>query len=601
MTTASALPKRSDVASQDTWDLDSIFPTLEDWETAFKQVNDSLPQLAAFAGKLGDSGDTLWEAFVTRDRVFELLSKLYAYAHMRLDEDTTNATYQALNDRVTMLFTQASTETAYVTPELLSIPEEKLAAFVAAVPGLSVYRHALDDINRQRAHVLPVEQEELLAASSEATDSASRAFEMLNYADMKLPLVHDENGAEVTLTQGNYVSKFLENHNREVRREAFQAMLGTYQNYSNTLAATLSGQVKRDIFYARARHYASALEAALDPNNIPVSVYDSLVSTVDANLSKLHSYLGLRKRLLGLDQLHMYDLYVPMVPEIEYKVSFDEAKERVAQALLPLGNDYVESMRNGFASRWIDVYENQGKRFGAYSSGTYGTAPFVLLNYQQSMDSMFTLAHEMGHSMHSYHTWRSQPFVYGNYTLFVAEVASTLNEALLTHYLLSQAQDRNLKMYILNHALETYRGTLYRQTLFAEFERDIHARVEAGEALTAEWLSSSYKTLNDKYYGAEVEVDEQIQIEWARIPHFYYNFYVYQYATGISASATLARQILAEGEPAVRRYRRFLESGSSDYSINLLRDAGVDLSTPEPIQQALDTFAGYLDQLKNLQ
>jgi oligoendopeptidase F len=424
---------------------------------------------------------------------------------------------------------------------------------------------------------------------------------MLNYADMKLPIVHDEEGAEAPLTQGNYVPRFLESQKQEVRKEAFDAMLGAYQSYSNTLAATLSGQVKRDIFYARAHHYSSALESALDPNNIPVSVYDNLITTVGENLPKLHRYLALRKRLLGVEQLHMYDLYVPMVREVEYRVGYAEAQEQVARAVEPLGADYVEALRKGFASRWVDVYENEGKRSGAYSSGAYGTTPFVLLNYQESLDSMFTVAHEMGHSMHSYYTWKSQPFVYGNYTLFVAEVASTLNEALLTHYLLQEhAGDRNLRMYVINHALENFRATLYRQTLFAEFERDIHAQVEAGEALTADSLSASYKALNEKYYGAEVEVDDPISIEWARIPHFYYNFYVYQYATGISASAALASQILREGESAVQRYRRFLASGSSDYSINLLRDAGVDLSTPTPVQQALDTFAQYLDDLERL-
>ena len=601
MATTAALPKRSEVALENTWDLETIFTSISNWEEGFKKVGEMLPDLAAFQGKLGESGETLLAALNTRDTVLALLGRLYAFAHMRLDEDTTNSTYQALNDRVTTLYNEMSTISAYMTPELLAIPAEQLETFVNQVSGLQVYRHVLDEINRQRAHVLSAEQEALLALSGDATDAASRAYEMLNYADLKLPTVHDEDGAEVPLTQGNYVARFLESRKQEVRKEAFDVMLTAYQSYSNTLAATLSGQVKRDIFYSRARHYSSALEAALDPNNIPVSVYDNLVSTVGENLPKLHRYLALRKRLLGLDKLHMYDLYVPMVREVEYHVSYAEAQEQVARAVQPLGTDYVEALRKGFASRWIDVYENEGKRSGAYSSGTYGTAPFVLLNYQESMDSMFTLAHEMGHSMHSYQTWKSQPFVYGNYTLFVAEVASTLNEALLTHYLLQEhTGDRNLRMYIINHALETFRTTLYRQTLFAEFEREIHAQVEAGEALTAESLSAAYKALNEKYYGAEVEVDDLISIEWARIPHFYYNFYVYQYATGISASAALASQIVREGEPAVQRYRRFLASGSSDYSINLLRDAGVDLSTPTPIQQALDTFAQYLDDLESL-
>jgi oligoendopeptidase F len=366
------------------------------------------------------------------------------------------------------------------------------------------------------------------------------------------------------------------------------------------MAATLATNIKRDIFYARARHYASAREAALSPHNIPVSVYDALVESVNRNVPALQRYLALRKRALGISDLHMYDLYVPIVPEVEYKVSYEQACETVARALAPLGEEYVRGLREGFTSRWIDVLENRGKRSGAYSGGAFGTRPFVLLNYQPSMDGMFTLAHEMGHSMHSYFTRRTQPYHYGDYTIFVAEVASTLNEALLTHYLLETTQERGLRLYILNHYLESFRTTLYRQTLFAEFERDIHAQAEAGEALTADSLSALYKQINDRYYGPTVDVDELISIEWARIPHFYYNFYVYQYATGISASAALAARIISEGQPAVERYLRFLRSGSSDYSINLLRDAGVDMSTPEPVQQALDTFARYVAEMEPL-
>ncbi|HLY29864.1 MAG TPA: oligoendopeptidase F, partial [Ktedonobacterales bacterium] len=503
-------------------------------------------------------------------------------------------------DRVGTLSNDLNAISAYMTPEILSLPQEKIDAFLAEEPGLAVYRHALDEINRQRPHVLSAEMEGLLAQAAEMGASPERIFEMLNSADMKLPVVHDEHGAEVQLTQGNYGTRFLENQNRDVRREAFQAMLGTYQKYRNTFGATLAAQVKRDIFFARARHYDSSLQAALDPSNIPVSVYDNLIATVDANLPLLHRYLTIRKRALGVDDLHMYDLYVPLAREVEYKVAYTEAQVQVARALEALGEDYVTPLREGFRSRWIDVLENEGKRSGAFSWGSYGTQPFVLLNYQESMDSMFTLAHEMGHSMHSYFTWRTQPYPYSSYTLFVAEVASTLNEALLTDYLLKTTDDKALRLYIVNHALETYRGTLYRQTLFAEFEREAHARAEAGEALTPELMSEIFRKLNDKYYGPVVTVDDLIEIEWARIPHFYSSFYVYQYATGISASAALARQIISEGAPAVARYKRFLSSGSSDYSINLLRDAGVDLSTPQPIQAALDTFGRYLDELETL-
>ncbi len=535
-----------------------------------------------------------------RDRAYELMGRLFVYAHMRLDEDSTNGTYQALNDRVTTLYSELNTAGAYVTPEILALPPQRIEAYLQATPGLQTYRHVLDEIERQRAHVLSAEVEALLAQAAEIGNAPERIFEMLDYADLKLPQVHDENGDLVALTQGNYVAKFLESRNRDVRREAFETMLGAYRGFNNTFAATLSGQVKRDIFFARAHKYGSALEAALDPNNIPVAVYDNLVNTVNANLPKLHRYLTLRKKLLGLDELRMYDLYVPMVKEVDYKVAYADAQEQVSRAVAPLGERYVSTLRTGLASRWVDVYENAGKRSGAYSSGAYGTHPFILLNYQPTMDSMFTLAHELGHSLHSYFTRETQPFHYGDYTIFVAEVASTLNEALLTHHLLQTTSDAGLRMYILNHALETFRATLYRQTLFAEFERDIHAKAESGEALTHEALSAAFKALNDKYYGPVVNVDDTIAIEWARIPHFYYNFYVFQYATGISASAALAHQILTEGEPAVQRYLRFLSSGSSEYSIDLLRNAGVDLATPQPIQQALDTFSDYLDQLERL-
>ena len=594
------LPKRDEIAKDYTWNLESIYATDDQWEQEFARVTGLLPDIARYEGHLGESAAMLLAALTARDAAGEALGKIFVYAHMRLHEDSTNSTYQALADRVTTLANDLNTVSAYMTPEILALPQQQLDGFLAEEPKLQVYQHALDELNRQRAHVLSGEMEALLAQAGEMGNAPERVYEMLNNADLKLPRVRDEHSEEAQLTQGNYVPRFLESHDRRVRQEAFEAMLGTYRSYRNTLAATLSAQVKRDIFFARARRYETSLEAALDPSNIPVSVYDNLLTTVDANLPVLHRYLSLRKRLLGLDELHMYDLYVPMVGEVEYKVAIEQAQEQVAKALEPLGERYVAELRTGFRSRWIDVYENEGKRSGAYSWGSYGTQPFVLLNYQGSMDSMFTLAHEMGHSMHSFFTWQNQPYPYSSYTLFVAEVASTLNEALLTHYLLQSTSDPALRRYVINHALETYRTTLYRQTLFAEFERDAHARAEAGEALTPELLSGIFKGLNEKYYGAVVTVDDLISIEWARIPHFYSSFYVYQYATGISASAALAQQILTEGQPAVDRYLRFLASGSSRYSIDLLRDAGVDLSTPAPVQAALDTFGRYVDEMEQL-
>src|SRR5689334_4557754 len=495
MASVTTLPKRNEIPKDQTWELESIYPTDADWERDFAQVSAQLPEIRAFEGRLGESAEVLLAALQLRDAANEKLGRLVVYATMRMHEDSANSTYQALADRATTLGNDLNTAGAYLTPEILAIPEERIQGFLTEMPELNLYRHALDEITRLRPHVLSAELEALLAQAADLGNAPEHVFEMLNNADLKLPVLTDAEGRQVQLTQGNYVPLFLESQNRDVRRAAFEAMLGTYRAYRNTLAATYSAQVKKDLFFARAHHYPTALEAALDPHNIPTSVYDNLLATVDANLDKLQRYLRLRQRLLGLDDLHMYDLYVPMVREVEYKVPFAEAQERVARALAPLGETYVSALRAGFASRWIDVLENEGKRSGAYSWGSYGTQPFVLLNYQESMDSMFTLAHEMGHSMHSYFTWQTQPFPYSSYTLFVAEVASTLNEALLTHHLLQTSDDRALKLYIINHALETYRTKLYRQTLFAEFEREAHARAEAGEALTPDLLSGIFKRL----------------------------------------------------------------------------------------------------------
>ena len=423
---------------------------------------------------------------------------------------------------------------------------------------------------------------------------------MFNNADLELPVIKDENDNDVQLSHGKYVSFFLENKDRSVREAAFNAMHSAYNQMRNTLATNYSLRVKSDIFFSRSRKYGSSLKAALGPANIPVAVYDNLVSTVNENLPSLHRYLELRKQVLSLSELHIYDLYVPMVKEIDYKITHSQARETCLAALAPLGADYVETLRKGFESRWVDVAENQGKRSGAYSWGSYGTYPFMLLNWQDSMDSMFTLIHEAGHSMHSFHSRQTQPYCYGDYTLFVAEVASICNEMLLTHQLLKNTDDPALKRYVINHALDGFRGTMFRQTLFAEFERDAHARAEAGEALTPEMLCGLYMNLNRKYYGAVVSLDDLVEIEWARIPHFYSSFYVYQYATGISAAVALSQQIIEEGSPAARRYLRFLSGGSSKYSLDLLKDAGVDLSTPAPIQQALDVFSSYIGEFEKL-
>jgi oligoendopeptidase F len=594
-----ALAPRQEVPREFTWNLEDMYATNECWEEDFARVTSLIPQLSAFAGTLSRDATTLLQALQLRDQIGEILERVLVYALMRRDEENTNSTAQAMADRAISLARRVATATAFIEPEILAIPQDRLAAFIQSEPGLTIYRHYLDEITRRRAHVRSAEIESLLAEAGEIGLTPSQIFRMLFDADLKLPLIHDADGHEVELTKGNY-RQFLESPDRTVRREAFEEMHSTFRKQQNTLAATLAAQVKTNLFFARARGYPSARAAILDQTNIPVSVYDNLLTTVNRHLHLLHRYLRLRKRLLQLDELHMYDLYVPIIPDVDCHITFPEATRIVEQALSILGPDYTQALRNAFASRWIDVYENAGKTSGAYSWGAYGSHPFILLNYQDNLDSMFTLAHEMGHAMHSFYTWRTQPFIYSSYTIFVTEVASTLNEVLLTAHLLKEWTDPTLRRYLINHALESFRTTLYRQTLFAEFEHIIHLYAEQGGALTPEYLCTTFKELNERYYGPVSVIDDLVDIEWARIPHFYTSFYVYQYATGISAATALAQQILTEGQPAIARYRRFLEAGSSDYSINLLRDAGVDISSPEPIQQALNVFERYLDEMEQL-
>ncbi|MBX9687312.1 MAG: oligoendopeptidase F, partial [Candidatus Obscuribacterales bacterium] len=551
------LPKRSDVARNDTWDLESVYPNLSAWEADFAKVTALLPKMAEFKGEFTKSGDKLLSALKLRDEIGRTFGKLSAFANMRLHEDTTVAAHQSLTGRVGTLGVQLSSTMSFMTPELLALPSATLAEFVAGTSGLSLYQKEFDDLERDRPHTLSTEMEQLLAQAGEMAQVPDGTFEMLNNADLKLPKVKDESGRLVQLSQGNYGARFLESRKAGVRKAAFDAMFGTYNGLRNTFASLYSGQVKANMFYAKARKHRSSLEAALSGNRIPTSVYDNLLNTVDANLPKLHRYLRLRKKLLRMKNLRICDLYVPMVAGVDYEIGFEEAKEKCLAALAPLGPEYVSALRKGFEARWVDVRENQGKRSGAYSWGSYDTAPFMLLNWQDSMDSMFTLIHESGHSMHSFYTRKNQPYCYGNYTIFVAEVASICNEMLLTHYLLENTTDKALRMYIINHALDGFRATLFRQTLFAEFEKQAHAHAEAGEALTPELLCSIYKKLNEKYYGDVVKLDDLIEIEWARIPHFYSSFYVYQYATGLSAAVALSQQIIKEGKPAVERYLRF--------------------------------------------
>ncbi len=600
MATATALPKRADLDPAYTWNLESLFASDPGWESEFTTLEAALPSLEALQGTLGQDAESLLDALQRRDQIGSDVERLLVYAFMRRDENTANPTYQALAERMNSLMARYSKATAFFNPEILALDDATFEQFYAQAPDLEGYRFHLADVRRQKAHIRSAEVEAVLAQAGEVTNAPGTIFGMLNDADFKFPMIRDEEGNEIELTKGRY-SLFLELSDPRVRREAFEAMYSVYSAHRNTLAATLGGAIRRDIFNAQVRGYGSSLEAALEPDSIPLAVYHNLIETVNRNLHLLHRYGAIRKRMLGLDELHMYDMYVPLTPGKPAEFTYDQAREAVAAALAPLGPDYAETLQRGlYSDRWIDVHENDGKRGGAYSWGAYNSQPFILLNWQDNINSMYTLAHELGHSMHSFFTRSAQPYVYGHYTIFVAEVASTCNEALLTDHLLKNTTDRGLKMQILNQQIDEIRGTLFRQTMFAEFELESHRLAEAGEAMTTERLSEIYRELVVRYHGPDLVFDEQLALEWSRIPHFYRAFYVYKYATGISAAMALSQQILSEGQPAVDRYLQFLKGGAAQTSIDLLKGAGVDMTTPQPIEQALAVFGTLLDQFEAL-
>lgn len=596
---ASTLKTREEVPKELTWDLEAIFETDEKWEEEYKQLAEDIPKISEYQGKVTESADTLLELFKLQDNLAIRLGKLYAYSHMRNDEDTTNAKYQAMDARAESLLTIASSEMSFITPEILKADEATIKAFREENEELAEYGKVLDEINRQRPHILNEKEEELLAEMSEVTQAPSQTFNMLNNADLKFPNITDKDGNVTELTHGRYHS-FMESTDRSVRKSAFEAMHNTYGKFENTFAATLSNEIKTNNVSAKIRKFESARHAALNSNKIPESVYDNLVETINDHLPLLHRYINLRKKVLELDELHMYDLYTPLVQDVDMKVTYEEAQEQVLESLKPLGTDYTEIIKEAFNNRWIDVLENVGKRSGAYSSGTYATNPYILMNWQDNVNNMFTLTHELGHSVHSYYTKNNQPYRYGNYSIFVAEVASTTNEALLSDYLLNNLTDEKERLYVLNYFLEGFRATVFRQTMFAEFEHDIHVRAQNGEALTAEKLTEIYYDLNKKYFGTDIVIDEEIGLEWARIPHFYMNYYVYQYATGYSAATSLSNQILTEGEPAVKRYKDYLKAGSSDYPIEVLKQAGVDMTSKQPIIDALQVFEKRLTEMEDI-
>ncbi|MEA4815236.1 MAG: oligoendopeptidase F [Lachnospiraceae bacterium] len=582
-----------------TWKIEDIYMTNEAWQKDFETVSKKLPSLKKFKGTLTSSAANLLICLKAINEVSLVIDKLYVYSNMRFHEDSTNAFYQALSEKAEMLLIRFASETAFITPEIAELTEAKAKEFLASDSELNIYSHFILNILRKKDHTLSPECEELLAKTGEISEAGQSIFIMLNDADMKFGAIKDENGEKIELTKGRYVH-FLENADRRVRKDAFNTLYDAYIRNRNTIAAAYSASVKKDVFYASARKYASSLEMALADDNIPASVYSSLIDTVHKNIGLMHRYVKIRKKLLNLPKLHMYDLYAPLVPEAKMVIPFEEAKKTVLSGLKPMGDEYVEILKKGMEGGWLDVYENIGKRGGAYSWGTYSVHPFVLLNHNDNINSLFTLAHEMGHALHSYYSWKEQPYVYSGHKIFVAEVASTVNEALLMDYMLKNSKDAAEKIYIINYFLEQFRGTLFRQTMFAEFEKKTHELSEAGEILTCDALSGIYRSLNEFYFGNDIIIDEKIDMEWARIPHFYNAFYVYQYATGYSAAIAISRMILDEGAKATKRYKDFLKKGSAEYSVDLLKGVGVDMSRPEPVENAMRVFESLLDELESI-
>lgn len=591
---------RNQVDKKYTWNLEDLYSSIIQWEEEYKSISEKLLELNSFRNTLKDSADNLLNCLESFCQISMVIDRLYVYAHMKLHEDSTKPSSQEMASKADMLAVKFSASTSYISPEILAIPDETIKNFIKENKDLTIYAQFIDDILRNKEHTLSPEIEEVLAKSLDIASSPKDIFTMINDADIKFPDIKDKNGNMVQLTKGKY-TLFLENNNQDVRKNAFNAFYETYLKQKNTLASTYYSSVKSDSFYANIRGYNSSAEMALSDSNIPVSVYDNLISTVHSNISLLHRYVKLRKKILGVSELHMYDLYAPLVAEFDKKINYEQAKEIVSKALEPMGTEYVNALNEGYKNGWIDVYENEGKRSGAYSWGTYTSHPYVLLNHNDNVNSMFTLAHEMGHALHSFYTWKNQPYIYSDHKIFVAEVASTVNEALLMQYLLKTTEDIQFKKYLVNYFMEQFRGTLFRQTMFAEFEKIVHDMVDKGEPLSCEILNNIYHDLNKFYFGDDIIIDDYIDIEWARIPHFYNAFYVYQYATGYSAAIDLSEKILKEGKPAVDKYLDFLSKGTSEYPIELLKGAGVNMASKEPIEKAMKVFESLLDQMESFQ
>ena len=594
------LKTRDQIDRKYKWNIEAM---IADESTIDNDLEDVKAQASAYAdefsGKLTQSADVLLKAYKDRDNIWRKLENIYVYSRMRRDENNAESKYQAMSDKCGAVIAAVSASMSFFTPELLASSDDIILGYIEQNEGLKEYEFAIKDTLRQKEHILTEAEENLLAQMSEVTKATNDIFTMLNNADIKFASIKDEDGDGVEVTHGNYI-KFMESHDRDVREAAYNAMYDSYKDLINTIATTYNYNTKTDVVSARIRKYESARAAALSGDNIPGEVYDNLISVVNDNLPAMHRYVELRKKMLGVDKMYMYDMYVPLIELPKTVISYEEALDMMREGLAPLGEEYITKMNAGLAEGWIDVYENKGKTSGAYSFGSYDSFPYILLNYTDTLKDVFTIVHEMGHSMHSRYTRDVQPYIYGSHSIFTAEVASTVNESLLMQHLLGKDNDIEMRKYLLNLHLEEFRTTLFRQTMFAEFEDITHKAIEAGQVLTAEWMCEQYEALNAKYYGSAVEKDDTIKYEWARIPHFYNAFYVYKYATGYSAATAISNKILSEGKPAADKYIEFLKTGESDYPIELLKIAGVDMSTPEPIEKAMETFNALLVEFEKL-
>lgn len=599
MSETKQLPTRENLPEASTWDLTKIFADDAAFDKAFDELAAEIKQAEKFKGTLAEGPQAFLSALEFVLDVSRKLETIYVYSHLKNDQDTANTVYQGLYARASSLLTQTSEAISWFEPEVLNLTNEQIWSYFDEEPKLNEYRHYVKQLVDNRAHVLPADQESLLAGAGEVFEASSNTFAVLNNADLVFPTITGADGEKIQLSHGVY-GQLMESTDRKVREAAFKGLYSVYEQFRNTFASTLSAHVKGHNFKAKVRKYDSARAASLSANHIPESVYDTLVDVVNRNLPLLHRYVALRKRLLKVDELHMYDMYTPVLGEAPIAYTFEEAKEKALKALQPMGEEYLKVVEEAFASRWIDVIENKGKRSGAYSSGAYDTAPYILLNWHDTLDQLFTLVHEMGHSVHSYFTRNNQPYVYGDYSIFLAEIASTTNENILTEYLLQTESDPRVKAYVLNHYLDGFKGTIFRQTQFAEFEHFIHTEDAKGVPLTSEYLSDYYGKLNAKYYGPSVEEDPEIKLEWSRIPHFYYNYYVYQYSTGFSAASALAKKILDQEPQALENYLTYLKSGNSDYPIEVMKKAGVDMTQAAYIEDAMKVFEQRLDELEAL-